>query len=559
MNYPRNIYSQFNDEKLEQVRTHPYYASMREETIKKADEILATEPPRIKFSKIHLYATTGNRAVFENDYFEYFRRLNTLFVAYLISDDEKYLPELTDTLWNILNFESWTLPAHISESAPIEKRRRFLALFSTRAGRDIAEIIYYIGDKLPELVTRRARAEVQYRVIDYFTENSCPFEHVKHNWAAVCIGSVLCTYLYLATDEEIEANLPRMMATADKYLDGYADDCCCSEGVGYWNYGFSNFLIFASMLKDYTNGKINYFENPKVKKIAFFPYRVRLSEKDSISFSDGSGIGFKVPKYMAHLLKSNYPDYPLVDNEAPTGPAGDSRALFWTNPDYAPEKINFSNEIFENVQWFIHHGKDYAVGAKAGHNDEFHNHNDVGSFILSKDDVVSFYDAGAGTYTKKYFAPETRYQNMLCSSRGHSVPIINGEEQREGNRGICEVYALDTNGHFSFDMHKAYVIDTLSSLKREFNCNDDYFTLTDTYEFTEAPTEIVERFVSREPITLEDGVIKSGNSTLVFDTDLFEVKIGTLKAQLESDRTINYVDLIPKKLDKNMSFTFKFM
>ena len=555
----RNIYREFNDEKLAEIRNHPYYAGARAELISKADAMLESEPPRIRFSKMHLYVTTGDRATYETDYFAYFERLKTLYLAYVITEDEKYLPELADTIWNICDFETWARPAHVNETASIKARKRHLALCSTGACANLAEVLYFVEDKLPELVVRRAKAEIQYRVIDSFAEKKPPFCFVKHNWAAVCIADVLCTYLYIATDEEIEAQLPAMMSTADNYLSGFADDACCSEGVGYWGFGFSHFLVFASMLKDYTDGKINYFENPKVKKIAMFPYRVRLNENDAVAFSDsGSGIGYKVGRTVAHILKANYPDYPILDNDPMTSAPGDSRALFWSNPDYTCEKVALQNQIFENVQWFIHHGKSYAVGAKAGHNDEFHNHNDVGSFAVSTGELVSFFDVGGGVYDRQYFDKETRYLNPICSSRGHSVPIINGEEQKEGNRGVCDILELK-EGRFTFDMRSAYVVDTLESLVRDFDCSDEYFTLTDTYRFSAEPSALTERFISRLPLTLEDGVIKSGKTTLVFDSEALDVNISTLDVVGRGINVIYYVDFTPKSLKTDMSFTFKFI
>ena len=373
------------------------------------------------------------------------------------------------------------------------------------------------------------------------------------------MAGVLCVYLHLATDEEIEKQLPRMMKVIDLYLSGFGDDGCCSEGVGYWAYGFENFLIFASMLKDYTDGKINYYDNPKVKKIAAFPYRVILDYNNNcITFSDCSKSQFVMDNWVAHTIKANYPDFPLRSNNPPTEPVASLRDLVCCNPDYKPEKIETGNDVFEDAEWFIYHGNNYAMGAKAGHNGEFHNHNDVGSFMVSKDNVITFCDTGAGLYEKQYFAPETRYSNLLCSSRGHSVPIINGEEQKEGKRGERSIYALDEN-YFSFDMKRGYDIPTLKSLKRDFKCTEEYFTLTDTYEFSEMPTALCERFVSHEPIVYEDGVIKTGNSTLVFDNDAFDVQIGSEEVILiiNKPKTIYYVDLIPKSLSKNMTFEFK--
>ena len=82
------IFREFNPEKLEQVRTHPYYANARKTIIARADDYCVTEPPVIKFSKIHLYVKNGNREIFERDHIEYETRLHALFVAYIITEDE---------------------------------------------------------------------------------------------------------------------------------------------------------------------------------------------------------------------------------------------------------------------------------------------------------------------------------------------------------------------------------------------------------------------------------------------------------------------------------------
>lgn len=560
MNNPRNLFREFNDEKLEQVRTHPYFSKIREYILTQADEMIVTDPPRIKYSDLHAYVTTGSRDPYNIAFEPYRARMNMLFQAYLVTGDEKYLPELADTIWNICDMESWCPPAHIQEWSGVAARRKHLELSSTSIGKTLAEIVYYIGDKLPELVTRRTIAEIRYRVIDSFANGTPGFCNVKHNWASVCVANVLCTYLYLATEEEIEAQMPRFMKTIENYLSGYEDDGCCSEGIAYWDFGFSHFVIFASMLKDYTDGKINLFDNPKVRKIAMFPYKIRLDDDgNTLSFSDTSGGKYKMPAWLCHTLKANYPDFPILENTPPERQhRPDIRFLFASNPDMVGGKIPAGNYAFEDVQWFIYHGKNYGVGAKAGHNDEFHNHNDVGSFMVSKDNVVSFCDPGVGQYTKEYFAAETRYLDMLCSSRGHSAPIINGEEQAVGNRGICELHSIEGN-HFTFDMKNAYDIPTLKSLVRDFDCQDEYFTLTDTYEFSEAPTSLTERFVSFLPVTYEDGVVKSGNSVVEFNPDDFEVSVHSQAVKGTKIRTLYYVDFTVKALDKNMSLTFKFI
>ena len=561
------IFREFSQEKLEQIRTHPYYKCARDKIIERADYYTVTDPPVIKFSKIHLYVENGNREIFESDHIEYETRLHTLFVAYLLTEDEKYISPLSDIIWNICDFESWSIPAHVKEALPISERRRNLDLTSTILGYRISEILYFIGDKLPELVLRRASAEVRYRVIDSFKEakeSRYPWLTAKNNWAAVCIASVLCSYLYLATDEEIEEQLPRMMKIADNYLDGFEDDGCCTEGYGYWNYGFSFFTLFAKMLLDYTDGKVNYFEREKVHKIAMFQENILMNERQCLSFSDGV-LTFEPYAWLSHFLKGIYPDMqlPALPDEciidyatAPLKNGAPIRYLVWTNPDFVGEALVPKSHIFKNAEWLLHRGRNYSLGAKAGHNAEMHNHNDVGSFLISKGGKVTFCDPGCGEYTKEYFSDE-RYSVFVTSSRAHSVPVINGEYQRFGKReGKVEIFEED---RFKFSMKGGYDIDTLTSLTRDFECLEDCVRLTDTYEFSVAPTSVKERFVSLLPIEVEDGKLICGDSILYFDKELFDVELASeVVARKRAEKeTVYYVDLIAKHLDKHLEFTFE--
>ena len=562
----KKLFREFNPEKLEQVRTHPYYKSAREKIIVRADNYIVTEPPVMKFSKLHMYVENGNREIYERDHIEYETRLHTLFLAYVITEDEKYIAPLADIIWNICDFESWSIPAHVKETLPIAERRRNLDLCSCILGYRISEVLYFMGSKLPELVYRRAKEEVRYRIIDSFKESGNKYGWLNwtNNWAAVCIAGVLCSYLYLAEEDEIEAELPRMMRIADNYLEGFKDDGCCTEGYEYWNYGFSFFCVFAKMLSDYTDGRINYFERDKVHKIATFQQNILMNDSQCISFSDG-GLSFEPYIWLSHFLKGIYPDMqlPALPDEcildyatAPLKNGAPIRYVFWTNPDLVGEALTPKSHLFKNAEWFIHHGKNYSLGAKAGHNDEFHNHNDVGSFLISKGGRVTFCDPGGGEYTKDYFGPN-RYSIFITSGRAHSVPVINGEYQTFGKReGSVEIFE---DNRFKFSMKGGYEIDTLTSLTRDFECLEDKVILTDTYEFSAAPSSVRERFVSLLPIEQRDGTLVCGDSTLYFDKDLFEVEFYSevVSRKRAEKSTVYYVDLVAKKLDKSMKFTFE--
>ena len=83
--------------------------------------------------------------------------------------------------------------------------------------------------------------------------------------------------------------------------------------------------------------------------------------------------------------------------------------------------------------------------------------------------------------------------------------------------------------------------------------------LTDTYEFTETPISVAERFVSLLPIEEKGNTLVCGDSVLVFDKDAFDVSFGSevVARKRSIKETVYYVDLIAKHLDKNMTFTFE--
>jgi hypothetical protein len=346
-----------------------------------------------------------------------------------------------------------------------------------------------------------------------------------------------------------------MLETIEYYLKGFDDDGCCLEGAGYWHYGFSHFCLFASMLRDYTDGKINLFDNPKVRKIAEFPLRIALNEKQAVNFSDAN-LGYKLCAWMMPFLKSVYPDIKLPKLEPPTFAGAPLRYILWQDPNIEVSEFSPKSTAFEDAQWFIHIGENYSLAAKAGHNAEPHNHNDVGSFIVSKNGKVTFCDSGMGEYTRQYFSPE-RYMYFVTCSRGHSVPIINGKYQCTGKEK-SKVFRME-DGAFEFSMQNGYAEETLTSLKRSFECLSDKAVMTDAYEFTKVPESLTERFISQTPITLGNGEIISGDSVITFDAALFDASLGVEQVSRSGGKleTVYYADLTVKAPDREMTFKFE--
>ena len=133
--------------------------------------------------------------------------------------------------------------------------------------------------------------------------------------------------------------------------------------------------------------------------------------------------------------------------------------------------VDNSFVVLPSAKWVIGNTKDgVSFACKGGHNDEPHNHNDLGSFLYVVGDEMLLADLGAGEYVKDYFR-EGRY-NILCNrSLGHNIPLIAGREQSAGKMYEAKEFATSENsqvGQVSMELSGAYENCALSSYKRKF-------------------------------------------------------------------------------------------
>lgn len=547
----------YSREKLRARAKDPYFANQIKALKERAEKYLETEPRRIKFSDMHLFETTGNRSLYEAARGDYGGRASVFAMMYALEEDEKYIMPLCDAIWNLCDLETWALPAHLKENQSIQDRRCALELVSTNTGKVFGEILVLVGEEnLPELVVRRMKEQVRERILDSFKRRTGWWASATSNWAAVCICGVLGSYIYFGEKEELDELIPAMVQTAEGYLSGFDADGCCLEGYGYWSYGFSYFLEFADLLRNYTGGKINFFERERVKTVASFIENCSINDNQCVRFSDCTEF-FRPSAPIAHFIKNEYPDIQIPAIPPSSYAAADIRAYIWADPALKDSTMSPKNKIFRDAQWFIYRSEAYNFVCKAGHNNEPHNHNDVGSFMISKGGKVTFNDPGTGEYTRQYFSNE-RYTVLEPSSRAHSVPIINGSYQI-CNKEKADIFA-ESETEYAYSMEKAYNVECLKSLKRHFVCNSDNVTLTDSYEFTEKPESLVERFVSLVEPKIENGKISVGASELEYDATIFDFELNQDVCNRAGGvkETLYMLDFKPKKLEKQMKFTFIF-
>lgn len=178
-----------------------------------------------------------------------------------------------------------------------------------------------------------------------------------------------------------------------------------------------------------------------------------------------------------------------------------------------------------------------AVSAKGGHNEEPHNHNDLGSFIFYADGIAYLVDPGAGIYTKQYFGEE-RYEQLHTGSHGHSVPIVDGEVQQVGKEACAQIIHArlgEDTDEFALDLTAAYSSRNLSKLHRFFRFEKQArsLQLTDTFEFEHQPGAVTERFVTfQKPELVQPGLIRiRGNGTqwaeMAYDAERLQAELSS--------------------------------
>ncbi|MFD0597378.1 hypothetical protein ACFQZ4_38055 [Catellatospora coxensis] len=182
-----------------------------------------------------------------------------------------------------------------------------------------------------------------------------------------------------------------------------------------------------------------------------------------------------------------------------------SRTLAWFRPAL-PESAVEATSLLPDLAWVVSRGR-FAFAAKGGHNDEPHNHNDLGHFVLHTRGRSVLDDLGAGEYTAGYFGPD-RYDHLHPSARGHSVPVVDGQVQLPGPDRVAKVLRHHDDGEsvcFDLDLTAAYGVAGLRSLIRRFRWwPAGRLELVDEID-TERDLPVEEVFVSRLQPSLSPG------------------------------------------------------
>lgn len=584
-----NVNIAFTEEDRQRALNNPATQTLLKGLLEDGETYRNMHIPTLEFSKFKLHDLTGERHHYDNEYFIRRKMLTTYSMLSWLYGKQEDIEKLEDIIWAICDEYTWSHPSHLFFKCLTELQTEetyHVDLFAAETSEAIAETLSLVGDKLRPIVVMRAKREIYRRVIDRVLKVDFLWKYQwATNWCAVCNGSSAMAALYLEKDIDKLADYIKMTTDSlHTFYGSYPDDGACTEGTSYWDFGFGWFAYFAALLKKRTAGKIDLFNDEKIRKMATFPVRVAFEKGTCIGFADSpGGVGLNLASGLITYLSETYEEIKLPAkeflNHTERAKHADSRFvltlrdLVWTAWDIEKngESPVLPTSIFPKAQWYIASSKNgVGIAGKGGHNDEAHNHNDVGSFHVFKNGKGMILDLGSPLYVSDYFMPNTRYTFFTASSESHNVPVINGKYQKEGKKYAAKEVVITEDG-FTMDIAGAYDAPELQALVRDlkFDHKTGEIVVKDKYSFTEKPTSVVEHLLSATKPIVNEGeiIIENGGerAKILFDKQQFTVNIyykedlahnhGTTRNGIP--RRSYVTELIAVSLDKEMELNYK--
>jgi hypothetical protein len=486
----------------------------------------------------------GDRSRYEARYFKRRRDLFQLLMAECIGGAGEYLDDIINGVWLICEETSWVVPAH-NNSHPasgnsfyrkrqnadregMEARPKELAdiedgvyidLFAAETGSLLAWVYYFLGEPIAArapLVKRRIELETERRVLVPFLEHDdfawMGLNHDKpvNNWNPWINSNLLTVCLVFApTFPRAAEGVNKLIRSVNRFLHFYAEDGGCDEGPGYFDVAGASLLDFIEELGTLSDLSGLYRE-PKIRNMASYIYKVYIGKDYYVNYADadpslsvalgllertGKKMGDPVlPGFTAYLRKNGFCAPGTVPNHIAASLFRLLSEVFMENsgaeaPFPAPETA-----WFPGIQVMTARDREGCLGgfffsAKGGHNDESHNHNDIGSFLLYYDGTPVLVDAGREQYTKFTFS-EKRYTIWTMLSCYHNTPTINGVDQAPGaayRAGGVSFTHREGITRFSLDLAGAYPAEAgVQSYRRDFLfTHGEGLTVTDRYVLSE--------------------------------------------------------------------------
>ncbi|MCX6897434.1 MAG: heparinase II/III family protein [Verrucomicrobia bacterium] len=489
--------------------------------IKRAETILSQPVPELPDDLYLDFSRTGNRTRWQKVAFERRGRLTWLVLAECLENKGRFLPKMEELIAAFCAEKCWVMPAHDRRLTNFNGTFVDVDLASSALAWNLATTDWLLGDNLGAATRKLLREKVRKFVLDPClaayrgTRRLDGWMKTTNNWNAVCLAGVTGAALALLDSREERA---LFVAAAEQFsksfLAGFTPDGYCSEGLGYWNYGFGHYVLLSETVCQATGGKLDLFARPEAKAPAEFGARIQIIGGVAPAFADCSVNANPSPEIMWFVNRrlglglSAYDKFNAGDEEFTGHWFGflfESALYSFPNSASQAKRQNSGRDYELGLRtWFDSAGIligrpapgspcRMGVALKGGHNAEHHNHNDVGSYVVVVGKRAVLLDPGAETYTARTFSKD-RYVSKLLNSFGHPVPLVAGKLQREGRDAqgkVLRTEFTDRADTLALDIASPYSVPELKRLERTFVYSRDgagSLTVTDTVEFASPQT-----------------------------------------------------------------------
>jgi hypothetical protein len=436
------------------------------------------------------YFRDGDRDAYEAVIWAREQRLSRAAVMAAATLDPRWVDEVADGVSLLCEQSSWSWPAHddtfaVHGAVVPTVTDPYLDLGAGEVAAQLAWIDHLLGVQLDERVPgvrARIRQEVHRRVFSPFVARRdwhwLGLHGDAHNWCAWIHGNLLVAALRLAGRDR-GALVDLAVDGLARYVAAIPADGAIDEGFSYWWQGACRALEALDVLEHATGGALGTDMMAALRESVAFPHRMHLGGPWYVNHADGwarttgrwwpwhalhraaTRVGDDDAR--AHAAAHRGPDAPVAHEDQGLGRL--LRAL--TDPDWvtaarAPSPLP-RDVWLPSTQVLVARREagspaGLALVVKGGHNDEHHNHNDVGSVVVALAGVPVLVDAGRPTYTAQTFGPD-RYAIWTMQSSWHNVPEIQGTAQAPGREHAARdvsAHVGDERSGLSLDLAAAY-------------------------------------------------------------------------------------------------------
>ena len=561
--------------------------SLQDLLLQAGQERIGFEYPALPATLFLDYMRTGRRTPFQE--VNYARRyaLVDLVLAECVEGAGRFLDDIVNGIWAICEETFWGLPAHIlvqkaGNTLP-DKYEPTVDLFAAETGAMLAWTDYLLGEELdavsPVVRPRMAR-EITERILDVNRHRiDLPWQgnlggRRVNNWNPWICSNWLTCLLAIEEDPRRRAeDVHFLMQTLDRFIDPYPRDGGCDEGPNYWGRAGLSLYDNLELLYRATCGQVDLFGDDLVREIGRFIYRAHIHDDYYLNFADASalvvpeaalvfnyGIRIADPAMVDFgswlVERQNFLQMGFEDGTGVKKPSSLGRALASLFPLKDLEEAKGTPPLSRDV-WLpdtevmcardeAGSAKGFYVALKGGHNEESHNHNDIGAFVIYADGKPLLVDIGVEEYTAKTFGPD-RYDIWTMQSAFHNLlPTVNGAQQQPGEQYKARDMQWQSNdgrAQATLDIAPAYGPEAgIVKWERKFVLTrGEEVRIEDTYKLDPAPQSLILSVVTPCKVSWEPGdrkiqlgereIVKgrnSGTAQLLYDPDRFDPSVESL-------------------------------